>query len=280
MANLGDIKLSADYEVLKQGPMDARLKKKTKNDLINRESWPADGDVIYTYQSMLVGIEDTGNVYVLKDKSKMFEPDFSGWQLLGSGGDGNGGGTSADVTEIEVLISKIQGQDTGYTNEDGLFITPSIRDIAQDEVNTAVSGLTETLESYKEEVDNYTINGKKVVENPVLETDDLQLSESYTTLNLQAVNLYPGDLITEALGKLEILLANTTLSVTAALNDLDKRIGKPAQFNEDGSIKVEPTGLFKRVTDLENSLPEIYSIQNDLNNLQQTVREIRDTINS
>lgn len=85
MGHLGDIKTSVDYQVLKQGPMDARLKKKRKSDLINIEAWPHESNTIYIYKTMLVGIEETGEIYKLIDPAKMFEPDYSGWELLGSG---------------------------------------------------------------------------------------------------------------------------------------------------------------------------------------------------
>ena len=107
MANLGDIKTSSDYQVLKQAPLDYRLKKKTKADLINPESWPKDGSTIYVYPTMLVGIEDTGEIYKLIDTSKIFDADYSGWELLGSGG---GQGASAE----EIYIGSTEPIDSKY----------------------------------------------------------------------------------------------------------------------------------------------------------------------
>ena len=84
MANLGDIKIALDYQVQKQGPLDARLTRKTKSELIDINAWPHEGNVVYVYKTMLVGIEDTGETYKLIDPSKMFESDYSGWKLVNS----------------------------------------------------------------------------------------------------------------------------------------------------------------------------------------------------
>lgn len=84
MANLGDIKIALDYQVQKQGPLDARLTRKTKSELIDINAWPHEGNVVYVYKTMLVGIEDTGETYKLIDPSKMFESDYSGWELVKS----------------------------------------------------------------------------------------------------------------------------------------------------------------------------------------------------
>lgn len=83
MANLGDIKTSYDYQVLKQGPLDSRLKKKRKEDLISKDSWASNNGVVYVYPSMMVTIEDTNDVYLLKDVNKIYEEDYSGWKLIG-----------------------------------------------------------------------------------------------------------------------------------------------------------------------------------------------------
>ena len=49
MANLGDIKIALDYQVQKQGPLDARLTRKTKSELIDINAWPHEGNVVYVY---------------------------------------------------------------------------------------------------------------------------------------------------------------------------------------------------------------------------------------
>lgn len=91
-----------------------------------------------------------------------------------------------------------------------------------------VQGATETnaqaIADNKTVIDEYTVNGKKISENPVLNTDDILVADNYSTLAKPADNVYPGDIITTAISKLEIMLANTTLALTAAINDLENRL--------------------------------------------------------
>lgn len=81
----GNIKTSANYDVKAQKPLDARAVRPTKADLINRDSWSADGSTVYAYEGMQVYVQDEKKTYYLKDISKMFASDFSGWELMGTG---------------------------------------------------------------------------------------------------------------------------------------------------------------------------------------------------
>ena len=105
-------------------------------------------------------------------------------------------------------------------------------------------------------IDEYTINEKKISENPVLDSNDILLSEEYTTLTQPAENVIPGDLVTTAISKLEVMLANTTLALTAAINDLEMKIGSPSSYDENGNITAQATGLYAKYEELmqENNL--------------------------
>ena len=81
----GNIKTSANYDVKAQKPLDGRAVRPTKADLINRDSWSADGSTVYAYEGMQVYVQDEKKTYYLKDLSKMFATDFSGWELMGTG---------------------------------------------------------------------------------------------------------------------------------------------------------------------------------------------------
>ena len=93
---------------------------------------------------------------------------------------------------------------------------------------TDVQGATEAnaqaIADNKTVIDEYTVNGKKISENPVLNTDNILVADNYSTLDKPADNVYPGDIITTAISKIEIMLANTTLALTAAINDLENRL--------------------------------------------------------
>lgn len=81
----GNIKTSANYDVKAQKPLDGRAVRPTKADLIKKESWSSDGSTVYVYEGMQVYVQDEKKTYYLKDLSKMFATDFSGWELMGTG---------------------------------------------------------------------------------------------------------------------------------------------------------------------------------------------------
>ena len=81
----GNIKTSANYDVKAQKPLDGRAVRPAKADLIKKESWSSDGNTVYVYEGMQVYVQDEKKTYYLKDLSKMFATDFSGWELMGTG---------------------------------------------------------------------------------------------------------------------------------------------------------------------------------------------------
>ena len=109
------------------------------------------------------------------------------------------------------------------------------------------------IESNKEEIDNYTINGKKISDTPVIDSDDLLISHSYSTNNSEG-NLTIGDSITNALSKLEIMLKNTTLALTAAIIDLESKIGNETEYDRDGNVVKDASGLYKKYEELASKL--------------------------
>jgi hypothetical protein len=109
---------------------------------------------------------------------------------------------------------------------------------------------TDDIKLLDKNVKSYTINDKKVSENPVLDTDDFQIGEAYTVVDQPLDNVAPGDLLTTAISKIEVMLANTTLSITAAINDLDARIGYATVYDAEGNVVKEATGLYKKYEEL------------------------------
>lgn len=106
-----------------------------------------------------------------------------------------------------------------------------------------VQGVTEAnaqaIADNKTVIDEYTVNGKKISENPVLNTDDILVADNYSTLAQPSDNVYPGDIITTAISKLEIMLANTTLALTAAINDLEQRLQALEDLNNESNTEPE-----------------------------------------
>ena len=86
--NKGTFSLSANFQVKMQEALDPRMVVEKKSDLINKEKWPYDGNTLYLYKGLLVGVAETSELYILADVSKALEPDYSGWVQVG-GGSGN-----------------------------------------------------------------------------------------------------------------------------------------------------------------------------------------------
>lgn len=182
-----------------------------------------------------------------------------------------------DISEIEEKINTLIGEDNNKSvrtianeelvkqliPEDAAESLDTLQEIAQwiqehpsdaAEMNRQIVELTEA----KSSIDEYTVNDKKISENPVLDTTDLKVNENYTSINQQFENVVPGDILTTAISKIEVMLANTTLALTAAISDLDKRIGVPTEYDDDGNIVKEGTGLYRKYE-------EIYEIINNIN---------------
>lgn len=77
--NKGTFVFAANFEVKKAEALDPRGWVETKADLINKETWPYDGDTLYLYKGMQVVVADELAVYMLNDVSKALETDYSGW---------------------------------------------------------------------------------------------------------------------------------------------------------------------------------------------------------
>ena len=118
------------------------------------------------------------------------------------------------------------------------------------------------LGEYDKKIDAYTINGKTISENPVLDTDDIKISDDYTT-NITSENIIPADLLTTAIAKIEITLAKTTLALTAGLNDLDMRLGTPAEYDDKNQISKKSTGVYEAIDSIINNMallhPDVYN---------------------
>jgi hypothetical protein len=141
------------------------------------------------------------------------------------------------VTYIDNQIATIKAQ-IGEIEEGKTVI---------DFINTVM----EEVRANKETIDAYTINNKVISESPVLNSDDLSMSETYSTLEQPGDFITPGDIITTAISKIEVMLANTTLALTAAITDVELRLGRPSEKDAEGNVISEASGLYKKYEDLE-----------------------------
>jgi hypothetical protein len=100
--NKGTFNLSANFQVKMQEALDPRMVVEKKSDLISKEKWPYDGNTLYLYKGLLVGVAETSELYILADVSKALEPDYSGWVRIGGGS----GDVPADVDTRLTIVEQ------------------------------------------------------------------------------------------------------------------------------------------------------------------------------
>ena len=83
--NKGTFNFAANFQVKMQEALDPRVVVSAKADLINKETWPYDGDTIYLYEGLIVGVAAEKAAYMLVDASKITEADYSGWSRIDAG---------------------------------------------------------------------------------------------------------------------------------------------------------------------------------------------------
>ena len=148
--------------------------------------------------------------------------------------------------ELGFLISRIH--DIIGTIESGKTISESLNELSE-----SVEVVNEKVDENKVITDNYTVNGKKISDSPVIDSDDLLVSNNYTTFEIDG-NLSAGDKFTNALSKLEVMIKNTTLALTASVIDLESKIGNETEYDKDGNIVKNSSGLFKKYEELESRI--------------------------
>ena len=84
--NKGTFKFAANFEVKLQGLLDPRGGVTNKSELINKETFPYDGDTIYMQEGMLVTVSATQEVYMLVSLANILAEDYSGWKRIDAGG--------------------------------------------------------------------------------------------------------------------------------------------------------------------------------------------------
>lgn len=96
--NKGTFSYAANYEVKMQAALDPRVVVEKKTELIDKETWPYDGNTIYLYKGLLVAVEEEKSVYMLVDVSKVLSTDYSGWLRVDAG-------NAEQVEVVDNLIS-------------------------------------------------------------------------------------------------------------------------------------------------------------------------------
>lgn len=100
--NKGTFNLSANFQVKMQEALDPRTVVEKKSDLINKETWAYDGNTLYVYRGMVVGVAEESKLYILADVSKALSADYSGWVQIGGGGGNVPEDVETRLTAVEV----------------------------------------------------------------------------------------------------------------------------------------------------------------------------------
>jgi hypothetical protein len=192
-------------------------------------------------------------------------------------------GISANTESISTLQNSLSATTENTTNLQnavtGLTETVNAQGNSINNNANSISALTETTKSLgetlnvltgedegsikkaiqdtKDVIDAYTINGQVLSGSPVLTSDSFEVTETYSTLGQKIEGVIPGDILTTAISKLEVSLANTTLALSAALNDIERRLGTASYYDEEGNMH-KGTGL---VGDYEELLKDVRQLE-------------------
>ena len=80
--NKGTFTFAANFQVKAAEALDPRVVVENKAELINKETWPYDGETLYLYNGLIVAVSADKSLYMLVDKTKALEGDYSGWKQL------------------------------------------------------------------------------------------------------------------------------------------------------------------------------------------------------
>lgn len=80
--NKGTFTFAANFQVKAAEALDPRVVVENKAELINKETWPYDGETLYLYNGLIVAVSEDQALYMLVDKTKALESDYSGWKQL------------------------------------------------------------------------------------------------------------------------------------------------------------------------------------------------------
>ena len=99
--NKGTFTFAANFQVKAAEALDPRVVVENKAELINKETWPYDGETLYLYNGLIVAVSADKSLYMLVDKTKALEGDYSGWKQL-----------DADAAAVVEIIDNLTSERT------------------------------------------------------------------------------------------------------------------------------------------------------------------------
>lgn len=81
--NKGTFNAPGNFQVKMQEALDPRTVVETKTELIDKNTWPFDGNTLYLYNGLIVSVNSENAIYMLVDVEKALNKDYSGWIRIG-----------------------------------------------------------------------------------------------------------------------------------------------------------------------------------------------------
>lgn len=279
--NKGTFSFAANFQVKAAEALDPRVVVENKAELINKETWPYDGETLYLYNGLIVAVSADKSLYMLIDKSKALEADYSGWKQLDAAA-----ATSIEVvdnlssTSTTAALSANQGKVLGdkvtsleskitaiFTFKGTKAIVAELPNDDSQQVGD-VWHVTENDGEYVWDGDSWELLGLSVdlstyatkTEVSTAKSEAIEESKSYT-------DIAKSDL-TAQLGNKVDKVAGSSLVPDAKISLIDQNASDIAAIQEqlgDG----EDTGIVKDVEDLKTTVGTVESgLVKDVNDIK------------
>lgn len=250
--NKGGFVFASNFEVKLKEALDPRVAVSAKADLINKETWPYDGDTIYLYNGLIVSAGNDG-VYRLIDVTKITEADYSGWQRIDAG-----------ATEKLTVIDNLESEDSNAA------LSAKQGKVLMNEINTVAGKL----------VGVYTFRGSKetfaeLPEEGMIAGDVWNVEEKVGNHPAGTNWAWTGESWDALAGSIDLSAYSTTSEVEALLKvESDRAIAKEGELlllieGNAGDISKANGEISAQALQIEGITKSIGEI-NDLNIEQNT----------
>lgn len=109
-----------------------------------------------------------------------------------------------------------------------------------------ISGAKKYSDSLKSIIDDYTVNGKKISANPVLQSSDIHVENHYD-------ESFTGDTVNSSINQIEEVILDNEKTTAASLNNLNGRVDDLYNAKYTGEVNVEnTTGVPQGSVTIEN----------------------------
>jgi hypothetical protein len=296
--NKGGFVFASNFEVKLKEALDPRVVVSAKADLINKETWPYDGDTIYLYNGLIVSAGNDG-VYRLIDVTKITEADYSGWQRIDAG-----------AAEKLTVVDNLESEDSNaaLSAKQGKVLMNEINTVAGKLVGVyTFRGSKETFAELPEEGmiagDVWNVN-EKVGNHPAgtnwawtgeawdALAGSIDLSAYSTTSEVEALLKVESDRAIAKEGELQLLIegnageiskANGEISAQALqIEGITKSIGEINDLNIEQNTKIaalealifgeneeKPAETILEL--IENNASEVVTLQGDTEELKKNI---------